>query len=253
MTKEQLSALLHEFQNLHAETEWIEFKEARSNYDFSKMGKYFSALSNEANLKGQSFGWLIFGIEDGTRNVVGTNYRNNRASLDNLKYEIAQRTNNGITFCEIHELILPEGRVIMFQIPAALPGIPTAWEGHFFGRHGESIGALTIAEFEELRRQGIHVDWSAQICEGATVDDLELKAIEKARVEYKKKFSKLEAEVDQWDDFTFLNKAKIFTNGRVTRAAILLLGKPESSRFISPAVAQISWILKDQVVSHDNL
>lgn len=50
----------------------------------------------------------------------------------------------------------------------------------------------------------------------------------------------------QWDDATFLNKAKLTINGQITRAAILLLGKPESTHWLSPASATISWILKDR-------
>lgn len=70
-------------------------------------------------------------------------------------------------------------------------------------------------------------------------------AIAKARVEYKNKYSKLAEEVDQWEDVTFLNKAKVLINGEITRTAILLLGKPESDHHLLPAVARISWILKD--------
>lgn len=49
---------------LPTETEFVEFKEAKLNFDFDDLGKYFSALSNETNLKGQSSGWLIFGVTD---------------------------------------------------------------------------------------------------------------------------------------------------------------------------------------------
>ncbi len=45
---------LHELMGLPAENEWIEFKEAKNNFDFDDLGRYFSALSNEANLNGQS-------------------------------------------------------------------------------------------------------------------------------------------------------------------------------------------------------
>ena len=44
------------------ETEVVEYKAARQNYDFEDIGKYFSALSNEANLRGTECGWLLFGI-----------------------------------------------------------------------------------------------------------------------------------------------------------------------------------------------
>lgn len=44
----------------------------------------------------------------------------------------------------------------------------------------------------------------------------------------------------------FLNKARITINGNVTRTAIILLGKPEAQHGISPAVARITWVLKDE-------
>jgi len=54
-----------------------------------------------------------------------------------------------------------------------------------------------------------------------------------------------EAEVMGWDDVTFLNKARILKRGAVTNTALLLLGRSESATLLSPAVAKISWILKD--------
>ncbi len=246
MDMRELEILLEEFRALPAETEWLEFKEARTSYDFNRMGKYFSALSNEANLKNKAYGWLIFGVEDKTRGIVGTTYRSSRLGLDSLKQEITHKTTNRITFAEIHEVMRPEGRVIMFQIPAALPGIPTAWEGHYYGRNGESLGALNLQEIEQIRRQGVRYDWSAQICEAAALKDLDANAISKAREEYKKKHPRLADEVDTWDDETFLNKAKVIVNGKITRAAILLLGKPEAEHYLTPAHAEISWVLKDE-------
>src|SRR3990167_2220937 len=138
MTEDEIKKLLDEFVALPSETERLEFKEAKDNYDFNKLGEYFSALSNEANLKGKPSGWLIFGIDNKTRNIVDTRYRPHRNSLDSLKLEIANKTTSRITFMEIHELHLPNGRVIMFQIPAAPKGIPIAWEGHYYGRDGQS-------------------------------------------------------------------------------------------------------------------
>ncbi len=246
MTENELRKLLDQFLSLPAETEWIEFKEAKSNYDFGKIGKYFSALSNEANLKGRQDAWLIFGIEDKPRRIVGTRYRIKRQDLDNLKHEIASRTTKRITFTEIHELSLSEGRVLMFQIPAAPKGLPVAWEGHYYGREGRSLGALNIQEMEQIRSQSRGEDWSRSICPGAGIEDLDPAAIQKARTEYKQKNPEKKRDVEEWDDLTFLNKAKLTRQGQITRTAVILLGREESEHFISPAVAQITWTLKDE-------
>ena len=246
MTQEELKKLFDELKTLSSETEWVEFKEAKSSFSFKELGQYFSALSNEANLKGQPYGWLIFGVSDKTRKIAGTGYRPNRSDLDSLKSEIANKTTNRITFIEIYELHLPEGRVIMFQIPAAPRGIPVAWEGHYYGRDGESLVPLNLQEIEQIRNQGQQYDWSAQICEGATIDDLVQAAIAKGRQNYKEKYPAKAMEVDGWDDITFLNKAKVTIQSKITRAAIILLGKDESEHFLSPSVATITWVLKDE-------
>ena len=142
MTKEQLQSKLEELQSLKSENEIVEFKEANNSYDFNKLGKYFSALSNEANLQRKKCGWLVFGIENKKHKIVGTKFRENRIDLDNLKREIADKTSNRITFIEIHEVFLPEGRVILFQIPPSPSGLPVAFEGHFYGRDGESFARV---------------------------------------------------------------------------------------------------------------
>lgn len=90
-----------------------------------------SARSNEANLGQEEFAWLLFGIHDKTHAVLGSSYKPTRPSLDALKREIAEGTNCGITFTEIHEIMYQGKRVIMFQIPAVPKGIPTSYKGYY--------------------------------------------------------------------------------------------------------------------------
>lgn len=244
MTTQQLQTILNDLLSLPAETEVVEFKAAKNNFDFKDLGKYFSALSNEANLKNKPCGWLLFGVTN-QRKVVGTNYRPNRKDLDSLKHEIAEKINNRLSFIEIHELPTPEGRVILFQIPPAPKGIPTAFSGFFFGRDGESAGPLNIEEIERIRKQVTVTDWSMAICAGASIADLDDAALAKARENYKIKNPRLAEEVDQWDTVTFLNKAKLAINGGITNTCILLLGKPEAEHYLAPAIARITWVLKN--------
>jgi len=108
MSPARLKKKLKELMTLPSETEWVEFKEAKTSYDFNKLGRYFSALSNEANLKSKEFGWLVFGVTDRTpREVVGTNFKKDRPALDDLKKGVADHTGNRLTFEEIHELVMP--------------------------------------------------------------------------------------------------------------------------------------------------
>ncbi|MEZ5534486.1 MAG: putative DNA binding domain-containing protein [Thiolinea sp.] len=239
--KDTLQRLLE----LDSENEIVEFKEAKNTFDFNKIGKYFSALSNEANLKGLAHAWLIFGVTD-NQTVVGSHFRSAYKDLQSLKKEVADKTTNRITFIEIHEVMLPQGRVLLFEIPAAPRGLPVAWEGHYYGRDGESLGPLNLVEIERIRSQVQAYDWSAATLPNASLADLDEKALAVAREEFIQKNPKLANDAAQWDTVTFLNKARLTINGQITRTTILLLGKPESAHWLNPASATVSWILKDR-------
>ncbi|PCI24256.1 transcriptional regulator [Candidatus Peregrinibacteria bacterium] len=229
----------------NSENELLEFKEVKTTFSSKKLGQYFSALSNEANLKSKQQSWLLFGVGD-NKEIIGSAFRNTEKSLQGLKQEIAEQTTGGISFIDIHTLIIEEKRVIAFQIPPAPQGIPIAFKGHYYARNNESLVALSIEKQERIRSQDIHNDWSDEICEGATIEDLSEEAIEKAKTLYARKHLDKEEEMSTWDTMTFLNKSKVTKNGKITNTAILLLGKPESEHFIAPAIAKISWILKDK-------
>ncbi len=66
------TARLESLRALPAENEVVEFKQASDGYSTDDIGKYFSALANEANLRGANGGWLVFGVNNKTRGVVGT-------------------------------------------------------------------------------------------------------------------------------------------------------------------------------------
>ena len=230
------------FNNLryHHENEVVEFKKAENSFDFNELGKYFSALSNEANLRDKDFAWLVFGVHDKTREILGTSYKNGMKSLQKLKYDLSQHTTDRNTFRDIYELEVEDKRVLMFQIPAAPRGIPMAWQGHFYARRGESLVALDMSKYEEIRRQTVNEDWTAEVVADATIDDLDTKAIAKAREGYKQRYPKLAKECDGWDDKVFLDKAGLTIDGKVTRTTLLLVGKETSAHKLNH-IAQIVW------------
>lgn len=163
------------------ENEVVEFKQAGSDYSTDDIGRYFSALANEANLRRAKGGWLVFGVNNKTRRVVGTDYRLQAERLHSLKMQIAENAEPRITFRDIHELPHADGRVLMFEIPAAPQGIPIAWKGHYYARAGESLTSLGLDKLDELRRQTLAQDWTAQLVAGATLADLDDAAVHKAR------------------------------------------------------------------------
>lgn len=236
--KEKILQMINDF-----ESEVVEFKEAKSNYSFTDIGKYFSALSNEANIRGLQEAWLIFGISD-DKKYVGTEFRK-QGGLQNLKKELVNGTNERLTFMEIYELTMEKCRVIAFQIPSAIRGIPTTWQGAAYAREHESVCPLPMNKVDLIRSQ-IGMDWSKDIVEDASMDDLDAEAIKKARELFSKrqgdKKKALEI-LNKLSDIEVLNKAGITIKGRITKTALLLLGKSESAHHFDGFIPRITWTL----------
>lgn len=228
------------------ENETVEFKEASQSFDFEKIGRYFSALSNEANLRGLEKAWLVFGVNAKNRRVTGTNFNLGGARRSDIKHQIAQSTAPSITFRDIHELFHRDGRVLFFEIPAAPWGMPVTWKDQYFGRAGESLTSLGMDKLDEIRNQTLTTDWSAEIVEKAKVGDLDDAAIQLAKKEFARKYANRirTEEVENWTVQVFLEKTRLLTNGKLTRAALLLLGRPESASLLSPHPAQMTWKLE---------
>ncbi|MDO5062772.1 MAG: ATP-binding protein [Peptostreptococcaceae bacterium] len=232
------------------EYESVEFKEAKSNYDTDKIGRYFSAISNEANLRQQQYGWLVFGVSEKgkVRHVVGSAYKKGeKILLERFKYEISRNITNGMTFYDIIE-IFPmvdgvEKRVLMFKIPAAATGIPTDWKTNYYERAGESLVPLKQYKIDAIRSQE-RKDWSKQIIEKATIEHLDNDAISLARKKYKEKMNQghIAEEVDEMSDEQFLTKIKLMIEGKITHAGMLLLGNSDYD-YLFYSAPSIMWRL----------
>lgn len=226
------------------EYELVEFKEAGKDFDKDKIGQYFSAISNEANLKGSQYGWLIFGVRDRDRAVIGSNYRST-LGLDALKQEISQGTNGGVTFIDIFEIypLVNEERkrVIMFKIPAAITAMPTTWKGHFYGRNGESLVSLSMEEIERIRRQERR-DWSKQVIMNSSIAHLDSDAIKLARKNILEKSAKehILQELKNMSDEELLTKYRLIVDGNLTNAVMVLLGS-EKYDYLIERPPQVVW------------
>lgn len=236
--KEKITCLINEF-----ESEVVEFKEAKTNYSFNEIGKYFSALSNEANIRGFQEAWLVFGISN-DKKFTGTEFRK-QGGLQNLKKELVNGTNERLTFLEIYEVYMHKCRIIAFQIPPAIRGIPTTWQGAAYAREHESVCPLPMNKVDLIRSQ-IGMDWSKEIVKEASLDDLDPTAVQKARELFSKRQSdrrKAQEILSQLSDIEVLNKAGITIKGEITRTALLLLGKSEASYFFDGFIPRITWTL----------
>jgi len=235
---------------LNWENEVVEFKEANEDYKKSEIGQYFSAISNEANLKNLQYGWLVFGVRNKDKQITGSAYRDKKG-LEALKFEIGQNTTGRISFLDIFE-IYPDNnkkvRVIMFKIPAAAPGIPTGWNNHYYGRNGESLVALSMNKIDEIRGQ-TRRDWSKQLIEKTSMEMLDKRAIALARKNYRKR-AHVNEELKSLSDEEFLAKLKLIINKKLTNAAMVMLGKTEYDYLLDVA-PRIMWRLYDS--KGDNL
>lgn len=244
MNEIELHALIERLRAEPHEAEWLEFKANR--YEPQDIGEYLSALSNAASLHGKPKGYLVFGIENNSHAIVGTDFdpesikaKGNQPLL--LWLSVGLQPNVGFD----HFVTTVSGkRVVLFSVNPSFDR-PVKFYGDAFIRVGSS--KTSLAKYPEKERViwSRRTDWTAQMCERATLDDLDPVAIARARQEFKGKYPAKAGEVDSWSDATFLNKAKITIRGQITHAALILLGRDESTPLLSPAVARLSWILKE--------
>ena len=228
------------------ENECVEFKRAKNDFDIDLLGKYFSALGNEANLKNKQYSWIIFGVDDKTHDLIDTNFLHDN-NFNKIKKQIADNTTDNITFIEIYSIYKDDKRVIMFQVPAA-SGVPINWKGFAYGRAGESLMPLASNKIEQIKATA-NYDWSRQIIYEATIDNIDKEAIKLAREQFKKKYEGKEVanEIDNISDIDFLNKVKLTLNGKITMACMLLLGKNEDDYLMNGYNPKMTWKLYDEI------
>jgi ATP-dependent DNA helicase RecG len=244
MDNQELINLIDDLRALPKETEWAEFKLNTIKPEV-RLGDYISGLSNAACVNNQAFGYLILGVDD-DHSVKGTNYnfKNHKQGNEELEFWIRRYLSPSIRF-EYFECDYDATRKIeIFRIPAAV-GEPTNFQGKASIRLAASLTQLKDYPLYAKRIYSSQEDWSAKIIERATIDDLDPKAIHLAKEKFKEKQAgkPFYTEIDDWSNDLFLDKAKITIGGKITNTAIVLLGKSESSHFISPSVAQITWKL----------
>lgn len=238
------------------ETATVEFKSNLANP--AEIGEYVSALANSAALDGHDRAWLVWGVENGTHAVKGTAFDPFSAKGEgnqSLVMWLQQRTAPRADFT-FHLAGHAAGPVVMLEIHPARSA-PIAFQNVRYIRIDSHKTKLSDHPDKESRlwaALGQKDDWTGELVPGATLDDLDPFAIDMARrrfIEYLLKsedvsrHDQIRSDAAGWDAATLLNKAHITKQGRVTRSALLLLGKDESSHFLSPADTKISWVLRD--------
>ena len=217
ITLEQLEILLNT-----DEDENLEFKQAKADYDFEKLVKYCVALANEGG------GKVILGVTDKKpRKIVGTQAFREPNKTRTVLFE---RLHIRI---EISEVNHPDGRVLIIDVPQRPLGRAIECEGQFLMRAGDSLRPMTIEQIKKILDEDM-TDYSAQICEEASLVDLDPDAI--------KRFKNLWISKSRNDllgglsDAQLLTDAELIIEGKITIAALILFGTREGiGKYISHA------------------
>ena len=118
MDNNRLEQLLNELIKTSRENEWLEFKENFHNEE--EIGKNISALSNGACLADKSNGYLVFGVTDEQRKIVGTTFdaKNHKKGNEDLENWLVNLLNPRIDF-SIHQFTYRNNLpIVLFKIPA---------------------------------------------------------------------------------------------------------------------------------------
>lgn len=122
------------------EYEWLDFKENWFSKD--EIGEYISAIANSTALCGKEFGYIVWGVNDETKEVVGTTVNFNK-DIDNEPYKhyLARNLTPKISF-ETIEFKYNEARIVMLIIPQS-KSIVTKFKNEAFIRIGSSKEKLS--------------------------------------------------------------------------------------------------------------
>lgn len=196
------------------EDEHLEFKEAKNSYDFDKLVLYCAALANEGG------GSIVFGVTDrAPRRVVGTKAFSDLQQtqirlLDKLRIRV-----------DAEVVGHPHGRVVVFRVPRRPLGTAVSVDGAYWMRSGESLVPMTDGQLQQIFSEAV-LDYSATICAGATIQELDVAAIEDFRQRWHRKSKNaalLGVPIEQ-----LLRDAELVSDKGVTYAALILLGKREA-------------------------
>lgn len=245
MNDRQHIDLLQQQINLYKkENRHLEFKS--NHLDSERLGRYISALSNGACLDNKDNGYLYFGVEDGTLELKGTTFDASRTKAkgnQDLEIYLRQYVSPKIDF-KIEAFKDEDGkRFVVFIIPAAKEE-PTCFMGTPYVRVDSSVADMQPYTDWMRTIYNSRKDWSAEIVPEATVEDLDRKAIQVALDGFCERFPNKAENARKWDIKTFLDKAKLTIDGRITRTALLLLGKEEAAHYLNH-IAQIVWRLRE--------
>ncbi|MCX6689061.1 MAG: putative DNA binding domain-containing protein [Methanoregula sp.] len=210
------------------EDEHCEFKEAKYAFDKNELTDYCIALANEGG------GHLILGVTDlKPRIVIGSQAFH--STLEELKHQLLQRIHFRVDVTEYYK---DQKRIVIFHIPPRPIGTALQYQGRYLMRSGASLTSMTSEKIKEILSEG-QIDFSAEICPKATIQDLDPNAIDILRKLWFKK-SKDDEKLKK-SDLEIIRDAELITpEGGITYAALILLGG-KAQQFVPPKKL-IKWV-----------
>lgn len=251
MTEQELQQYIRQrYPEENARCEWKEMKNLKNSFNGKEGNDVLSYVSAIANMEG---GELVIGVKDQTLDIVGTDlsaltFNGFAATPLTATFKLVEQCVNLSSegLC-VEEFITEDTQktVWIIHIPKHQPRRPVYAHRKAWQRIADSLVEMTQERMQRILSEpsAVFGDWTANIIEDATIDDLDPDAIRMAREKYTERHERRAKEIESWDDATFLNKAKITRAGKITNAAIILLGREESEHFLSPAVCVIRWKL----------
>ena len=192
------------------ENERLEFKEAKNRFDFEELVKYCAALANEGG------GRMILGVTDQLpRRIVGS-----QAFTD------LERTKAGLIEClrlriDTDEVQHLDGRVVVVTVPPRPVGMPIQYKGAYWMRAGQELAPMTSDLLKRILDEA-GPDFSAEMCSGASLTDLDPIAIERFRAMWLRKSENKALKTISHQQL--LTDAELMVDGRLTYAALILFG-----------------------------
>lgn len=249
-SKELQQYLLREFPQENARCEWKEMKNLKNSFAGDEKDDVISYVSAIANMEG---GHLVIGVQDKTLEIVGTDLSKFNLNAQSAAWKLIEHcTNLSSEGLSIDEYTTEDTHktVWIIHIPKHLARRPVYAHKKAWQRIEDSLVEMTPERLAAILEEPVFAakDWSAEIVPNATIADLDELAIAKARIMFKKVHSSNipAEEIDAWTVEDFLSNSGIMVDGKLTRAAIILLEKTVSAFKLRPAVVEVTWTLRDE-------
>lgn len=232
------------------ELPWIEVKDSLKN--LPKIGETISAIANSASYKNKEYGYLVWGIEDKTWNVIGTTFSFSELKQGNHDGQLwLHEQLGGQAHWETYEFVIKEKPIVILQVTNC-ENIPIRFQKIAYIRktsHNQELSKYPEIE-KSIFQKNQNFDWSAQICKELIFADLDDSALETLRIKWSKKEQK-----DEYLRFSYeevLEKLLLKRDAGLTFSALLLCGKSEKiAEFMPEAEIRFGWKNDSQKLDFD--